>query len=78
MKLLTEIREALIERMPDSPDTSAVAIVQDHAFEPRETIVTVHPRLPDGRLSGPSRTVILTPNEALCRHCRLAEAAHTR
>jgi hypothetical protein len=65
---------------PDSPDTSAVAIVQDHAFEPRTERITI---LQAGRWDRDEaelrRDIIsLGPNEALCRHCRLAEAAHIR
>jgi hypothetical protein len=54
----------------DSPDTSAAAIVRDHAFEPRTERVN-----PTGNIR---ERLFLGPNEALCRHCRLAEAAHIR
>jgi hypothetical protein len=71
--------------MPDSPDTSAAAIVRDHAFEPRtefdrETAFYIGA----GMYTREPET--LPPNEYLCgyrshldgRLCRLAEAAHTR
>jgi hypothetical protein len=65
--------------MPDSPDTSAAAIVRDHAFEPRQTVIAL------GDLPAPYAKVYLPPNEYLCGHrdrdgrlCRLAEAAHIR
>jgi hypothetical protein len=60
--------------MPDSPDTSAAAIVRDHAFEPRTTAVHItDPR--DFKTD-----VVFPPNPYLCGHhgCRLAEAAHIR
>jgi hypothetical protein len=58
---------------PDSPDTSAAAIVRDHAFEPRRTVAV------GKQLGGEALPwVDLPPNEWLCQVCRLAEAAHTR
>jgi hypothetical protein len=61
--------------MSESPDTSAVAIIQDHAFEPRtKAQMQADIALPDGF----SVAAVFSPNEFLCRHCRLAEAAHIR
>jgi hypothetical protein len=59
--------------MPDSPDTSAASIVRDHAFEPRtEPVRAIIRAVEDGG------SIWLSPNLALCAHCRLAEAAHIR
>jgi hypothetical protein len=58
--------------MPEEEfDTSAASIVRDHAFEPREDPMSVWSDFLNAR-------VVLLPNEALCRRCRLAEAAHIR
>jgi hypothetical protein len=58
--------------MSDSPDTRAVAS-QDHAFEPRtEPVRAIIRAVEDGG------SIWLSPNLALCAHCRLAEAAHIR
>jgi hypothetical protein len=67
--------------MPDSPDTSAAAIVRDHAFEPRTYPVTFMQaeKHGAGTMADLERIeVVLPPNEALCGICRLAEAAHIR
>jgi hypothetical protein len=68
--------------MPDSPDTSAAAIVRDHAFEPRTEAVKITFRHPETWADEPQR---LAANLWLCahtdeegHHCRLAEAAHIR
>jgi hypothetical protein len=68
--------------MPDSPDTSAAAIVRDHAFEPRTEVVEITFRHPVLWSDEPQR---LAANPWLCAHvdeegrnCRLAEAAHIR
>jgi hypothetical protein len=65
--------------MPDSPDTSAASIVRDHAFEPRRGHTTIVMQRAVMHSDGkPYWTTYLGPNEALCVHCRLAEAAHIR
>lgn len=52
----------------DEADTVAVA-TQNHAFEPRdEPVMLDRPEW--------AHPVVLPPNPHLCRHCRLAKAAH--
>jgi hypothetical protein len=73
---------------PDSPDTSAAAIVRDHAFEPRTERMRGRCACERGERAplncrcdwedGTFSPYSLSPTAALCRHCRLAEAAHTR
>jgi hypothetical protein len=66
--------------MSDSPDTSAAAIVRDHAFEPRTDYVVIYK--PGKRSTDYRQPITLPPNPALCAardgNCRLAEAAHIR
>jgi hypothetical protein len=66
--------------MPDVPDTQQVAIVQDHAFEPRtESKLLAPEEFSARRMIGPWDGVQRLPaNSWLCQHCDLAEAAHIR
>jgi hypothetical protein len=57
--------------MPDVPDTQQVAIIQDHAFEPRTKASCL-------TVSGERQAFSFPPNPWLCQRCDLAEAAHIR
>jgi hypothetical protein len=54
----------------DAPDTRKSSAITDHPFRPRTINVWAKAANPDGY-------VFLPPNDALCQHCRLAEAAHS-
>lgn len=51
-----------------------------HAFEPREEAVVLAPRMPSLEAAVQAleliENVVLPPNQYLCQHCNLAEAAH--
>jgi hypothetical protein len=66
--------------MSDAPDTQQVAIVQDHAFEPRtESKLLAPEEFRTARMIAPwDGRQRLPANPWLCQHCDLAEAAHIR